>query len=56
MSPSAELSDALATAVYVMGIDAGMHLIDQLPATHAVIIDEKNEVSFSKKLDLVNET
>ncbi len=54
-SPSAELSDALATAVYVMGTDTGMHFIDQLPNTHAIFIDEKNEVSFSKKLDLANE-
>ncbi len=54
-SPSAELSDALATAVYVMGIDTGLHFINQLPNTHAIIIDDKNEVSFSKKLDLVDE-
>ena len=54
-SPSAELSDALATAVYVMGVDTGLHFVNQLPDTHAIIIDDKNEVSFSKKLDLVNE-
>ena len=54
-SPSAELSDALATAVYVMGVDTGLHFVNQLPQTHAIIIDEKNEVSFSKKLDLVDE-
>ncbi len=54
-SPSAELSDALATAIYVMGVETGLHFINQLPNTHGIIIDEKNEVSFSKKLDLVNE-
>ncbi len=54
-SPSAELSDALATAIYVMGIGTGLHFVNQLPHTHAIIIDEKNEVSFSKKLDLANE-
>ena len=54
-SPSAELSDAPATAVYVMGVETGLHFIDQLPNTHAIIIDEKNGVSLSKKLDLVNE-
>ena len=54
-SPSAELSDALATAVYVMGVDTGLHFINQIPNTHAIIIDDKNEVSFSKKLDLINE-
>ena len=54
-SPSAELSDALATAVYVMGIQKGLHFIDQLPDTHALIIDDKNEVSFSKSLILQHE-
>jgi thiamine biosynthesis lipoprotein len=54
-SPSAELSDALATAVYVMGVDTGLHFVNQLPNTHAIIIDDKNDISFSKKLDLVNE-
>lgn len=56
VSPSAELSDALATAVYVMGVDTGLHLIDQFPDTHAIVVDEKNEVYFSKKLDLAYES
>ncbi len=49
-SPSAELSDALATAVYVKGIIKGIDFIDQLPDTHCVIIDKKNKIHFSKKL------
>ena len=51
-SPSAELSDALATAVYVMGIKKGLYFVDQLPSTHCIIIDSKNKVFFSKKLQL----
>lgn len=54
-SPSAELSDALATATYVMGIDTGLHFVNQLPNTHAIIVDDNNEVFFSKKLDFVDE-
>ena len=49
-SPSAELSDALATAVYAMGIEKGLAFIDQLPQTHCIIIDDKNKVFFSKQL------
>lgn len=49
-SPSAELSDALATAVYAMGAKKGIDFINQLPQTHAIIIDEKNVVNFSKDL------
>lgn len=49
-SPGAELSDALATAVYVKGIEPGIEFINQLPHTHCVIIDEKQQVHFSKNL------
>lgn len=51
ISPSAELSDALATAVYAMGTQKGLEFINQLPQTHTIIIDEKNNVSFSKYLE-----
>ncbi|NMM47657.1 FAD:protein FMN transferase [Marinigracilibium pacificum] len=50
-SPGAELSDALATAAYVMGVDKGIKFIDQLPMTHAIFIDENNNVHFSKDLN-----
>jgi len=49
-SPSAELSDALATAVYVKGVRKGLDFINQLPQTHCIIIDENNDVNFSKDL------
>lgn len=50
ISPSAELSDALATAVYVMGAIKGIDFVNQLPQTHGVIVDEKNQVFLSKHL------
>jgi thiamine biosynthesis lipoprotein len=49
-SPAAELSDALATAVYVKGISKGMDFINQLPHTHCIIIDEDNQVYGSAHL------
>ena len=52
VSGSAELSDALATAVYVMGVEAGLYFINQLPSTHCLVIDEKNRPYFSKNLEL----
>lgn len=36
---SAELSDALATAIFVMGRDAGLALINQLGDTEVIIVD-----------------
>jgi thiamine biosynthesis lipoprotein len=49
-SPSAELSDALATAVYVKGVQKGIHFVNQLPQTHSIIIDENDQVYFSQKI------
>jgi thiamine biosynthesis lipoprotein len=55
ISPSAELSDALATAVSVLGAEVGIHLINQLPETHAIIINKKNEMFYSKSINLFHE-
>jgi thiamine biosynthesis lipoprotein len=52
ISPSAELSDALATAVTVMGQKAGLHLINQLPQTHCMMIDDNNKMFYSDKLNI----
>jgi FAD:protein FMN transferase len=50
VSPNAELSDALATAVYVKGVEKGVDFINQLPQTHCVIINEKDQLFLSKYL------
>jgi thiamine biosynthesis lipoprotein len=52
VSPSAELSDALATAVYVMGVEAGLHFVNQLPNTHCLIIDDGNSIHHSHALHI----
>lgn len=53
---SAELCDALATAVYVMGADAGIHFINQLPDTHAIVINSENCVFLSKHINIEHGT
>ncbi|WP_046242378.1 FAD:protein FMN transferase [Hymenobacter terrenus] len=50
ISAKAELSDALATVVTVTGAEVGLHLINQMPHTHCVLIDDQNEVFTSKHL------
>ena len=52
ISPSGELSDALATAVTVMGVKAGLFLVNQLPQTHCILVDENNRVHVSKKINI----
>lgn len=54
ISPSAELSDALATAVYVMGLKKGIDFVNQLPNTFAVIINQNNEVYLSQNIKYEN--
>lgn len=40
----AELCDALATAVFTMGRDVGLHMINQIDGVEAVIVDSENKV------------
>jgi len=52
IAPNAELADALATPVMVMGIKAGLHLIDQLPGISCIIIDENNKLYTSSNIKI----
>lgn len=49
-APKAELADALATSVFVMGKEAGIDRIDQLPKVECIIIDDKGNISKSKNI------
>jgi thiamine biosynthesis lipoprotein len=51
ISPHAELSDGLATAVTVMGVQRGLRLINQLPHTHCIIIDDLDQMHFSNNIE-----
>ncbi|MCK5740051.1 FAD:protein FMN transferase, partial [bacterium] len=42
VSETALLADALATAVFVLGVEKGMFLVDSLPGIEALILFEKN--------------
>lgn len=49
---TAELADALATSVFVMGGDIGVDFIDQLKGVECIIIDENNKMITSKNIAL----
>lgn len=53
-SKSAELCDALATAVFVLGKDAGLALINQLGGTDVIIVDSNNIMYKSNGIMLDN--
>jgi thiamine biosynthesis lipoprotein len=52
VSTSAEFSDAIATAVTIMGVDVGLHFIEQLPGVHGLIVDDQNKISTTQHLQL----
>jgi len=49
---NAELADALATAVYVMGKDEGLALINQLNLIECIIVDEGGQVFTSAGIEV----
>ncbi|WP_282050521.1 FAD:protein FMN transferase [Maribacter aquivivus] len=51
-APKAELADALATSVFVMGIEVGLNRIEQLPQVECIIIDDKGNVITSKNIEI----
>jgi FAD:protein FMN transferase len=52
IAPNAELADALATPVTVMGVKVGLNLINQLQHIACVIIDDQNKTFFSKNINV----
>jgi FAD:protein FMN transferase len=50
VSPFAELSDAMATPVMVMGVQAGLSLIDQLKHMACIIVDDNNRIHTSSNI------
>lgn len=53
-APKAELADALATSIFVMGVEVGLDLIDQLDEVECIIIDDTNKMISSKGIQLKN--
>ncbi|MFD0799638.1 FAD:protein FMN transferase [Maribacter chungangensis] len=51
-APKAELADALATSVFVMGRETGLDRIDQLPQVDCIIIAEDGKVFKSKNIKI----
>ncbi len=49
---SAELADALATAVTVMGVEVGLDFINQLKGVECIIVDVNNKVHTSENIVL----
>lgn len=52
LCPSAELADALATPIIVMGVQVGLDLINQLQQVACIIIDDQDRLYTSKNINV----
>ena len=51
-APKAELADALATSVFVLGKEVGLSRINQLPKIECIIIDDEGTITKSKNIEI----
>ena len=52
LCPNAELADAMATPVMIMGIWAGLDMINQIKDLEAIVIDDEDRIYTSKNIRL----
>ena len=52
ISPNAELADAMATPVMIMGTKAGLDMINQIKGLACIIIDDNNKLHTSKNIHI----
>lgn len=51
---NAELADALATSVFVMGVEVGLDFINQLKGVECIIVDKNNKIQTTDNINLEN--
>jgi thiamine biosynthesis lipoprotein len=52
IGPNAEIADAMATPVTIMGVKAGINLINQIQHLACIIIDDNNKIYTTKNINL----
>jgi FAD:protein FMN transferase len=50
ISPNAEIADAMATPVMIMGINAGLDMINQIKNLEAIVVDDFDKIYTSKNI------
>ena len=53
ISPNAEIADAMATPVMIMGIKVGLNMINQIKGIGCIIIDEKDIIYTSANINIL---
>lgn len=52
ISPIAELSDAMTTPVMVMGVQTGLHMINQMNQIACILVDDDNQIHTSTNISI----
>lgn len=47
-----EIADALATGIFVLGVEVGLDLVNQLKGIECIIVDDKGKIFASKGIDI----
>lgn len=47
-----EIADALATGIFVLGVEVGLDLVNQLKGIECIIVDDKGKIHSSKGIDV----
>ncbi len=53
ISANAEVADAMATPVMIMGVKAGLHMINQIKHIEAIIITDDDKIFTSKNINII---
>jgi len=53
ISPNAEIADAMATPVMIMGIKVGLDMVNQVKDLACIIVDDNDQVCTSKNINLI---
>lgn len=51
-SKQTEIADALATGIFVLGVEVGLDLVNQLKGIECIIVDDKGKIHSSKGIDI----
>jgi thiamine biosynthesis lipoprotein len=54
-APKAEVADALATSIFVLGIEVGLDRINQIREVEAIVVDDKGKVHCSDNIFINNQ-
>jgi thiamine biosynthesis lipoprotein len=52
ISTNAEIADAMATPVMIMGIEAGLHMINQIKNIEAIVVDDNNKLYVTNNIKI----